>query len=159
HHPAVLGLLGGLNAPYDLHVHDYAWLCGRVALVGPTKRYCGEPDVGQCEACVAEAGNLIDEDITVAALRRRSAALIAVARSVIVPSEDAATRIRRHFPKARPVVVPHENDAALGDLPSRTATEACRVCVIGAIGIQKGYEVVLDCARDAAERRLPLEFV
>ena len=35
----------------------------------------------------------------------------------------------------------------------------CRVCVIGAIGIHKGYQVVLDCARDAAERRLPLEFV
>ena len=35
----------------------------------------------------------------------------------------------------------------------------CRVCVIGAIGIHKGYQVLLDCARDAAERRLPLEFV
>ena len=73
HHPAVLDLLGGLGVPYDVHVHDYAWLCGRVALVGPAQRYCGEPAVAQCEACVADAGNLIDEDITVAALRRRSA--------------------------------------------------------------------------------------
>ena len=39
------------------------------------------------------------------------------------------------------------------------ATATCRVCVVGAIGIHKGYQVVLDCARDAAERRLPLEFV
>jgi glycosyltransferase involved in cell wall biosynthesis len=39
------------------------------------------------------------------------------------------------------------------------APALCRVCVIGAIGIHKGYQVVLDCARDAAERRLPLEFV
>jgi glycosyltransferase involved in cell wall biosynthesis len=31
--------------------------------------------------------------------------------------------------------------------------------VVGAIGIHKGYQVVLDCARDAAARRLPLEFV
>ena len=84
--------------PYDVHVHDYAWLCGRVALVGPAQRYCGEPDVAQCEACVADAGNLIDEDISVAALRRRSARLLAGARRVIVPSEDTAARIRRHFP-------------------------------------------------------------
>jgi GT2 family glycosyltransferase len=159
HHPAVLELLTGLRVPYDLHVHDYAWLCGRVALVGPLKRYCGEPEVVQCEACVADAGNLIDEDITVAALRRRSAALMAKARSVVVPSEDAASRIRRHFPKTRPVVVPHEDDATLGDPPPLTATKVCRVCVIGAIGIHKGYEVVFECACDAAERRLPLEFV
>jgi GT2 family glycosyltransferase/glycosyltransferase involved in cell wall biosynthesis len=159
HHPAVLELLPGLRVPYDLHVHDYAWLCGRVALVGPARRYCGEPEVAQCEACVADAGSLIDEDITVATLRRRSAALMARARSVIVPSEDAASRIRRHFPKTRPVVVPHEDDAALGDPPPLTATKVCRVCVIGAIGIHKGYEVVFECASDAAERRLPLEFV
>jgi glycosyltransferase involved in cell wall biosynthesis len=31
--------------------------------------------------------------------------------------------------------------------------------VVGAIGIHKGYQVVLDCARDAAERSLPLDFV
>ncbi len=159
HHPAVLELLGGLGVPYDIHVHDYAWLCGRVALVGPAQRYCGEPAVAQCEACVADAGNLIDEDITVAALRRRSAKLLAGARCVVVPSEDTAARIRRHFPAMRPVVRPHENDAALGDPPRAAATASCRVCVIGAIGIHKGYQVVLDCARDAAERHLPLEFV
>ena len=159
HHPAVLDLIGGLGAPYDVHVHDYAWLCGRVALVGPTQRYCGEPAVAHCEACVADAGNLIDEEITVAALRRRSAKLFAGARRVVVPSEDAADRIRRHFPATRPVVQPHENDAALSDPPATVATTLCRVCVIGAIGIHKGYQVVLDCARDAAERRLPLEFV
>ena len=108
HHPTVIDLLGGLDVPYDIHVHDYAWLCGRVALVGPAQRYCGEPAVAQCEACVADAGNLIEEDITVAALRRRSAKLLAGARRVVVPSEDAAARIRRHFPAARPVVQPHE---------------------------------------------------
>ncbi len=102
HHPAVLDLIAGLGVPYDVHVHDYAWLCARVALVGPTQRYCGEPDVARCEACVADAGNLIDEEITVAALRQRSAAVFAGARRVFVPSADAAARIRRHFPGTQP---------------------------------------------------------
>ncbi len=153
HHPAVLELIAGLGVPYDVHVHDYAWLCGRVALVGPAQRYCGEPDVVQCEACVADAGSLIDEDITVAALRQRSARLLADARRVFTPSEDTAARIRRHFPATRPVVVPHEDDAAIADPPRLAAVAQCRVCVIGAIGIHKGYQVVLDCARDAAARR------
>ena len=34
-----------------------------------------------------------------------------------------------------------------------------RVAIIGAIGTEKGYDVILDCARDAARRDLPLEFV
>jgi GT2 family glycosyltransferase/glycosyltransferase involved in cell wall biosynthesis len=34
-----------------------------------------------------------------------------------------------------------------------------RVCVVGAIGPHKGYDVLLGCARDAAARDLPLEFV
>ena len=32
------------------------------------------------------------------------------------------------------------------------------VCVVGAIGIEKGYDILLACARDAAERALPLRF-
>ena len=159
HEPAVLGLLEGLSLPYDVHVHDYGLLCGRVSLVGPTQRYCGEPDIVRCEACVADAGNLIDEDISVAALRQRSARLLAGARHVIAPSADAATRIRRHFPATQPVEVPHEDDAGLPEPPAVTPSSRCRVCVVGAIGIHKGYQVVLDCARDAAERSLPLEFV
>jgi glycosyltransferase involved in cell wall biosynthesis len=57
-------------------------------------------------------------------------------------------------------VVPHEDDAAI-PAPIRTMSAAgmCRVCVVGAIGIHKGYQVLLDCARDAVERQLPLEFV
>jgi GT2 family glycosyltransferase/glycosyltransferase involved in cell wall biosynthesis len=160
HDKAILDLIAGLGVPYDVHVHDYAWLCARVALVGPEHRYCGEPDVVRCEACVADAGNLIDEDITVTDLRARSARLFAGARRVVVPSGDTATRIRRHFPATRPTVTPHEDDAAIAD-PVRPmgAATVCRVCVVGAIGIHKGYQVVLDCARDAAERHLPLEFV
>jgi GT2 family glycosyltransferase/glycosyltransferase involved in cell wall biosynthesis len=159
HHPAVIDLITALGAPYELHVHDYAWLCARVALVGPNQRYCGEPAVAQCEACIAEAGNLIDEDITVAALRRRSAKLLAGARRVIAPSDDAAARIHRHFPAVRPAVQPHEDDAAITDASPLIAPGVRRVCVVGAIGIHKGYQVVLDCARNAAARRLPLEFV
>lgn len=159
HHPSVVELIARLGVPYDVHVHDYAWLCARVALVGPAGRYCGEPEVSVCEACVADGGNLIDEEIAVAALRQRSARLLAGARRVYTPSEDAAARIRRHFPRTRPVARPHEDDAAIADVAAAPRRGRNRICVIGAIGIHKGYQVVLDCARDAAERGLPLEFV
>jgi glycosyltransferase involved in cell wall biosynthesis len=159
YHPAILELIRTLGVPYDVHVHDYAWLCGRVALVGRDDHYCGEPDVARCELCVAQGGSLIKEEISVAALRRRSARLLAGSRQVIVPSEDAGARIRRYFSGVRPVVLPHEDDAAIDDPPPIAATKWCRVCVIGAIGVHKGFQVLLDCALDAAARCLPLEFV
>ncbi|HEX4171996.1 MAG TPA: glycosyltransferase, partial [Acetobacteraceae bacterium] len=159
HHPAITELIGALGVPYEVHVHDYAWLCGRVALVGPKDRYCGEPDVAGCELCVIQRGNLIHEEISVAALRRRSARLLSESRRVIVPSEDTGTRIRRHFPAVRPVVQPHEDDWRIDDPPAIAPASRCRVCVIGAIGVHKGFQVLLDCALDAAARDLPVEFV
>ena len=64
------------------------------------------------------------------------------------------------FPSLRPEIVPLEDDAAVADPPPpRRRAGLCRVCVLGAIGVHKGYDVLLACARDAAERGLPLEFV
>ena len=160
HEPAVLGLLDGLRVPYDVHVHDYGLLCGRVALVGPTQRYCGEPDVVRCEACVADAGNLIDEDISVS---RTPAAIGQTARrcaardSCPPPTRrhgSAATSLRHSRLQCRT-----RTTLDCRNHPAVAPSSHCRVCVVGAIGIHKGYQVVLDCARDAAERSLPLEFV
>jgi GT2 family glycosyltransferase len=160
HSPAVYDLIAALALPYDVHVHDWVWICPRIILLGPDRRYCGEPDADICDACVADAGRALDEPIPVAALRQRSAQLLSGARWVLVPSEDSARRVWRHFPGVSPVVVAHEDDAALPPLRApRSARAGVRVCVVGAIGVPKGYDVLLACARDAARRGLPLEFV
>ena len=67
--PAVYDLVAHLDVPYDVHVHDYGWFCPRVSLVGANDRYCGEPDLLDCEACVADNGHFLKEEITIAALR------------------------------------------------------------------------------------------
>jgi GT2 family glycosyltransferase/glycosyltransferase involved in cell wall biosynthesis len=166
HHPAIVDLAAALGLQPDLMLHDYASFCPRVSLLGPEQRYCGEPeDVATCEACVADAGSRLGEAIGVATLRARSAAEFAAARTVSVPSADMAQRMRRHFPALRPIVAALEDDAALA---ARAAPRAARptaagqrrrVCVIGAIGLEKGFDVLLACARDAARRDLDLEFV
>jgi GT2 family glycosyltransferase/glycosyltransferase involved in cell wall biosynthesis len=158
HHPLVPALAAALGVPLDLRLHDYASFCPRISLLGPDGRYCGEPDqVAVCEACVADAGSRLGETIGVAALRARSAAEFAVARSVVVPSADMASRMRRHFPALAPTVVKLEDD---GPAPRPAACGMpVKVCVIGAIGLEKGFDVLLACARDAAQRALPLSFV
>ena len=160
HDPAMLGLARALDVPYDVVVHDYAWVCPRVTLVGPDKRYCGEPGGDACEACYADIGGNIDEDIQPSRLRLRSRTVFAGARQVVVPSRDVAARLRQYFSEVACVVTPWEDDA----LPCRPADHRVsrlrrRVVVVGAIGIDKGYEYLLACARHVATHRLALEFV
>jgi GT2 family glycosyltransferase len=156
---AVYDLLTRLALPRDVFVHDYAWFCPRVSLVS-RDHYCGEPDLAGCSACIADNGHFLSEDIPIAALRQRSAAFLTSARSVVVPCDDVGTRLRRHFPVLTPRTVPHEDDAAWPTVPPpRRDQGTMRVCVAGGIGLHKGYDIILACARDAAARGLDLDFV
>ena len=161
YHPAVYSLIARLGLPYEVHVHDYAWFCPRISLVATHDRYCGEPDLLDCEVCVADNGSFLKETIEVAALRQRSAWFLADASRVVVPADDVGQRIRRHFPALSPITVPHEDDT--GPIPKATGRNdrvgRPKVCVAGAIGVHKGYDILLACARDAGRRDLDLEFV
>jgi GT2 family glycosyltransferase len=163
HDPAILSLAARLGLPCDVVVHDYAWFCPRITLVAAGNRYCGEPALAGCEACYADLGGRIDEAIAPTALVARSRAVLAAARRVITPSPDAARRLCRHFPGVRPEVQAWEDDAALPALSFAPARDGgrgakARICVVGAIGPEKGYDLLLACARDAVARRLPLAF-
>lgn len=160
HDPAVLDLAGRLGVPYDVTVHDYGLICPRVNLVDGNGRYCGEPDLAACERCTADPDDRADPDLTVTALRRRTRALVAGARRVTAPTQDVAARLTR-YTDPRPIDVrPWETvEPPRQPRPARPPGGRWRVCTIGAVGTQKGYDVLLACARDAAARDLPLEFV
>jgi GT2 family glycosyltransferase len=158
HDPAVIAAVRGLGIPYDVYVHDYIWICPRVSLLGGDGRYCGEPRVEVCERCVKKNGGELDENISVENLRRRSNDWLGAARNVFVPTADTAKRLRRYFPALTTTVLSWE-EPRLRTNPVTGRHERIRIAVIGAIGEHKGYDVLLDCARHAAARDLPLEFV
>jgi GT2 family glycosyltransferase/glycosyltransferase involved in cell wall biosynthesis len=159
HTPALLELSARLGLPYEVVVHDYAWLCPRITLVGSNGQYCGEPDARECDRCIADAGRLIEEEIDTAALRRRSAVVLSLAAAVTTPSADTRDRLRRHFPGTEVHVVAHEIDRPRPEPPGARRSQELVVAVLGALGIEKGYDVLLKCARDAADRNLALRFV
>ena len=139
---------GLLGIPHDVNIHDYPWFCPRIALVGADRRYCGEPDIRGCEACIADAGSNLEEEIAVPALVARSARRLRRARRVIAPSADAATRIRAAFPRSAP----------RGACPGRT-TRRCRrrrspACAPGAIapGTRRRVLVPAASAREGLRR-------
>ncbi len=180
HHAAshtadIAGLARRLGVPYDFFGHDYAEICPRVTLVGGAGRYCGEPsDVTECDDCIADHGARIGAGSgaetgmreSVAALRARSGLMLQGARRVVVPSADGARRLRRYFPSLSPIVSPWQDDRELAkDVPrspfraaGRTNRDPITVCIAGALGQDKGYEVILACARDAARRKLDVVF-
>lgn len=159
HNPeGVFDLCRALALPYEIHVHDHAWLCPRVSLLGADGRYCGAPEAVVCDACVADAGRRIEEEIDTASLRARSAAILAGAARLVAPSRDTGRHLARHFPALRAEIEPWES-AVLPPQADTPGAGALRVVLAGAIGAEKGYDVLLACARDAARRRLALEFV
>jgi GT2 family glycosyltransferase/glycosyltransferase involved in cell wall biosynthesis len=148
-----------LNVPYDIYIHDYSWICPRIALIGGSGRYCHEPALNACEACIQSHGSAMEESLTVAELRERSAKQLSHARRVVFPTTDARKRFARYFPERAFETIPWESVTTPTMQRRSTSVSGARVAVIGAIGIPKGYQILLDCARDAAARNLDLEFI
>ncbi len=162
HHPLARQLAARLGVPQDIVIHDYTSFCLRVNLLtrpaaDAELRYCGEPNVAGCIACVARNGDETFEGIGVVANLARSAAEFAAAATIAAPSADAARRIARHFPGIQPSVTPWEDDGLPVRLRSPRAGRR-HIVVIGGIGPAKGFDILIACAEDAATRGLALRF-
>jgi GT2 family glycosyltransferase/glycosyltransferase involved in cell wall biosynthesis len=163
HDPTITRLAGMLRIPFDIYVHDYAAICPRVTLTRPDGTYCGEPPLARdCDDCIADHGARIPFTGTVAAARDFTNGLFRAARLVVVGTHDVATRIVRYMPRVSPAVrgweiVPER--APPSRRPSRATQDAAtHIAIVGGIGPEKGYPVLLACARDAQRRDLPLRF-
>lgn len=144
----VLTLPRDIETPYDVTLHDHFPICPNYHLTDGQGRFCGaEPGCPRClDAQPAQWPVSIDE------WRAMLRSFLDGAQRVIAPSRDNAARINRHFPECSPAVWPHPQ-AAQAVIP-----HPLRVLVPGAISPAKGLSLLVDCARDAAARRLALHF-
>jgi GT2 family glycosyltransferase len=168
HAPTIIDVIARLTLPYRVYIHDYSYWCPRITLCTKGPRYCGEPiDVRECDACVMDLGRRAGPEIAVGEMRTQSATLLSGAVSVVVPCAEVADRMARHFDGVRTTIQPWEDDERIkqqyrqaarrgaGTVPTGGPT---RVMVVGAVGDDKGYEVLLGCVRDADRRGLELNF-
>ena len=156
---AALEFVTGLGVRYKVFVHDYSWVCPRITLLGGNMVYCGEPSLEECENCVRTHGTGLEESLSVADLRARSTRILERANDVIVPANDVRSRLAHYFPGLPIQVTGWEPSMQSRSQPRVERSGRTRVAVIGAISIQKGYQVLLQCVRDAVERDLDLDFV
>jgi GT2 family glycosyltransferase/glycosyltransferase involved in cell wall biosynthesis len=162
-HACIRSLAADLGVRQDIVLHDYSSFCPRInlltkALKDAPLRYCGEPNLAGCVKCVSIAGDETFEGLGPEALIKRSKREFAQARRIITPSADAAARFGRHFEGLRPEVIAWEDDSAPVTLKPPGAGNR-RITVIGGIGPAKGYDILMECARDAVRRSLGLEFI
>jgi len=154
-------LVESLGAHWEVNLHDYKVICPRINLADGNGFYCGEPSETACGLCLVERGS--DFGVTdIRSWRAMHRRALFAANRVLVPNADAAERLGRYFPEVTFEVSPHE-DIDLAQIPIRLPDlaphEKLKIVVIGAIGKIKGFEVLLTCARNARQQRLPLEFV
>jgi GT2 family glycosyltransferase/glycosyltransferase involved in cell wall biosynthesis len=154
---AVMALPVDLDVDYDFSAHDYFTICPLYNLVSKDGRYCREPDEESCAECLSQHDAFAGVDIS--EWRARWSDIINGADRVIVPSNDVATRLKRYYPEADYVCLPHPEAAeAPGYEGEHLPRHEVKVLVLGELSLAKGARMLEACALDARERNLPLCF-
>jgi glycosyltransferase involved in cell wall biosynthesis len=155
-----------LGVPYDVTIHDYAFICPRVTLLDGRHRYCGEDAlVATCDHCIDHFGAYphlqadYDELGGTAPWRAHWYDVLRKARRVFVPDEDVAERFARYFNLPNLRIKPHPEP--ISRIPSLEIHPAhqIKVAIIGSIGPHKGFDILRACAELAAREKQPLHFV
>ena len=146
---AVLDLPAGLGVPYDVTLHDYYPICPRYHLDPGGGDACQLDRSASCDRCLAHRPAQWELDL--AQWRALFAGFLAGAARVIVPSRDAAARLRRSLPGQSFLEWSHP------ELP-RTPARLVKAALLGGLSPIKGARVLEACVADAAERKLPLHF-
>lgn len=143
----IRGLIRELDVPFDVTVHDYHPICPQVNLLPwPHSLYCGEPDVGGCNACIANRSSHGARDILT--WRAEHEWVLKDAARVLCPSLDVLLRLQRHGLAVNAVLAPHE---AVMAAPWKVDVLApvdgkLRIAVLGTLVDHKGGRTVASVA-------------
>jgi GT2 family glycosyltransferase/glycosyltransferase involved in cell wall biosynthesis len=157
----LISLVKAMDVRLEINLHDYKVICPRINLADNNGFYCGEPSDTICNKCLAKHGSDFRAS-DIRAWRTMHRRVLLAAHQVLVPDQDVSLRLKNYFPEVTFDVSPHE-DLFLPETKPKNPTlrkgEKLRIVIIGAIGKIKGFEILLACARDSRQRKLPLEFI
>ena len=153
--PALTGL------PYSFIAHDYFSYCPQITLTTKEGKYCKEPPLDVCETCLSERPAPYVS--SVGEWRQLHKTFLTQADAVKCPSDATSSSMRKHFPEANIITVPHLEDNASTFLKTPEIAikveDVLRVGVLGALSREKGADLMEAAAIDAAERSLPINFI
>ena len=147
-------------------VHDYAWYCPRVQMLDSDKVFCGLPSVSECVKCIA-SGDLeyfkdpLEIPGGISGWTDIHDDILGLSSYVAAPSAACASYLKSRFPERNIVHQPHSDlGSAISINGYRGAAipgDSIRACVIGAISIAKGFDVLCKFAKTIRDEGLPIE--
>jgi glycosyltransferase involved in cell wall biosynthesis len=153
------------RARLTVTAHDYLAVCPSFVLLDADGRYCGIPDISQCDACLKrhEASFVALSPATeMGAWRALWGRCLAAADEVRCFSEASRKLLLRAYPQldaARLTVVPHAIDFVPARRPRADPTAPLVIGVIGEISPQKGAHVVEQMVDRIEAQRLGIRIV
>ena len=136
------------RARLTVTTHDFLAVCPSFVLLDADGRYCGIPDISQCDACLKRNDAsfvALSPPTEMGAWRALWGRCLAAADEVRCFSEASRKLLLRAYPQLEPsrlTVVPHTIDFVPARRPRADATAPLVVGVIGEISAQKGAHVV-----------------
>ncbi|WP_428490919.1 glycosyltransferase [Rhodopila sp.] len=153
-------LIRELDVPFDTTVHDYSAICPQINLL-PWRDglYCNEPDIGGCNACIANRTTQGARDIVT--WRADQAWQMRDAARVLCPSVDVLSRLGRFGLDANAIPAPHEAVAA-APWPLRVRPLAggkFKIAVLGTLVDHKGGRTVASVAETIDPKTTELHLI
>lgn len=145
----VLRFVADLGVPIDVTLHDFFYPCPQYHFSDEDNRYCGQPDVSGCSACVQKRPH--GWGLSIDAWRAEMAKLLSHADRIFAPTRDTAERTRAYFPKITPRVLAHPELAI--PIP-----RVCKVVILGGLSAIKGFALVCETVKLARAERRELSF-
>ncbi|MBT7855283.1 MAG: glycosyltransferase [Opitutae bacterium] len=147
--------------PYRVITHDYYFFCPQITLSRQDGKYCGEPGLSECEACLTKRP--VKGIKSIDGWRVLNQNFLKNATEVISPSTTAANHIRTKYPQAKYKVDPHpeKNLKFMGLKPDWThkTGDILTIGILGALNREKGADILEKTTINAAKRDLPLKFI
>lgn len=148
-----------LGVPFDLTVHDYYAICPQINFL-PFRfsHYCGEPDIGDCNTCIANRDSSGARDIV--SWRAERAWQFIDADRIFCPSNDLLQRLQRRGLGDRALLAPHEAVPA-GTWPIQLPRlgKKLRIAIIGTLVDHKGARSVAAAVEAADPARFEFHLI
>ena len=148
--------------PLTVVLHDYYSLCPSQFLLDHQARFCGVPDPGGCNACLAANKDgfvSLFPARDMATWRANWGALLDAADHLILFSESSRALLMRAYPSLSPArihVRPHAVARPSSTKPRLRAGTPMHLGVVGHINHAKGANVVRELSREIASRGLDI---
>lgn len=143
-------------------IHDYFSVCPSQFLLNAEGRYCGIPDIAECQRCLPINGEGFATLFTsrnILLWRKKWGLALMAADHIVCFSKSSKTLLKRAYPlleDGRVSIIPHETEKRMHWQPRINLLKGLHLGVVGSIGIHKGAAIVQGLADEIARRQLPI---